>query len=169
MHYTPTANKTWDLGQQFPVGWGLCRLCPATWLIGFFGTARLTPASPPPARRWPVAVAAGWLACFPWRRRQPNRAHLTSALPFWRLTLWWYWRSIRLFSACDCEVVLLLGLVRTIDSDREADADVATETKLCCAGIAASSVVYVQAWVLYTACALLQDKAGELFGDGIRS
>ena len=99
---------TWDLDQQFPVGgWlgiyaGLVR--PPDWLVSLG-----PPASHPHIAATGQELAgrgrrrpAGWLACFPWRRRQPNRAHLTtSALPFQCLTLWWYWRSISLFSACE--------------------------------------------------------------------
>jgi len=127
--YTPTSKMTWDLGQQFPVGgWlgiyaGLFR--PPDWLVSLG-----PPASHPHIAATGQELAgrgrrrlAGWLACFPWRRRQPNRAHLTtSALPFQCLTLWWYWRSISLFSACE----LWFWLGRWV-----ADADVATETKLC--------------------------------------
>lgn len=122
--------------------------------IGFFGTARLTP---PHIAATDQALAgrgrrrlAGWLACFPWRRRQPNRAHLTSALPFQRLTLWWYigtgdWSGYFL-PVIDCEV----AVVGTCEDDWLWGSGSCwrrcgnwNEVVLC-AAIATISVVYVQ-------------------------
>lgn len=136
-------SNSWDLrsvessrSTQFP-GWlgDICRVGPATWLIGFFGTAILSPlcTSAPPARSWPVAVAAGWLAgLLPVEAEatQPRSFDKQRPLPF---TSGWHCdgtcdrSSLFVFLPVKLCCCWDLGLGRTIDSD--CNADVVTETK----------------------------------------
>lgn len=151
--------ETWDpsshLGQHnSPVGWGhICRVGPATWLIGFFGTASLSPPMHIAATGQELAGRrrrrlAGWLAS---RGGGGDPTALIwqaapSAFYQW-LTLWWYLRSLQFVCFSACEVVLLLG-----PGTREDDwfwlqrrrGNWNESGRL----LQASSVVHVQTWVI---------------------
>lgn len=164
-------SNSWDLrsvessrSTQFP-GWlgDICRVGPATWLIGFFGTAR-QPLTPMHIAATGQELAgrrrrrlAGWLACFPWRRRRPNRAHLTSSalclLPVVDIVMVLAIAPV-CFSAC--EVVLLLG-PGTREDDwfwlqrRRGNWNESGRLSQ------ASSVVHVQTWVIFFLTSNLSD------------